>query len=194
MRVPAPVLLPLLRSQVQGEVLAATYLNPDREYSVTELARAAGASVNAVQREVSRLVESGFLRSRRVGTSRYVRAVTDSVISRPLADLLATTYGPLPVLTRALGELKGIERAIIHGSWAARHEGTPGPIPGDVDLIIVGDVDADALDLVIQDAEATLRREVNVTRIRPERWEASDDSFITTVLDRPSVELWLGDR
>lgn len=170
-------------------MLAATYLNPDREYSITELAQIAGASVNAAQREVARLLDAGYLTSRRVGTSRYVRAMTNSVISKPLTDLLAVTYGPLPVLSRALEGVEGIEHALIHGSWAVRYQGEPGPVPGDVDLIVIGDIDVDELDDAITGAEKVLRREVNVIRIRSERWQGSEDPFVETVRARATVEV-----
>lgn len=68
---------------------------------MTELAGRVGASVKAVHQEVDRLVESGLLADRRWGQMRLVRAVTDSVLSRPLTDLLAVTYGPAPVTDRA---------------------------------------------------------------------------------------------
>ena len=77
MRTPPPALLPLLRSQVQGYLLAMLYLHPEDEYSITSLATRAGASVKAVQQEVSRLVQAGLLTDRRMGTSRLVRSVQD---------------------------------------------------------------------------------------------------------------------
>lgn len=60
MRTSASALLPLLRSPVQGELLALL-LHPDREYSLTEAAGMIGTSVKTVQKEASRLVEAGFL-------------------------------------------------------------------------------------------------------------------------------------
>src|SRR5689334_11915239 len=129
MRTPPPALLPLLRSQVQGELLSLLYLNPDQEYSITALAGRVGASVKAVQQEVGRLVEAGILSSRRMGTSRLVRSVQNSPLTRPLTDLLAVTYGPLPVLTLSLTGVDGIDRAFIYGSWAARTPINLAPCP-----------------------------------------------------------------
>src|SRR5947209_6071943 len=97
----SPSLLPLLRSRMQGELLALVLLHPDREYSITELADACGVSPTAVLREVERLIAGGILQDRRVGRSRLVRARTDTPIYRPLSDLLAVTFGPMPLLTEA---------------------------------------------------------------------------------------------
>lgn len=189
MRTSSPVLLPILRSRVQGDLLALLYLHPDQEYSITELAGRVGASVKAVQQEVDRLVRSGFLTDRRLGTSRLVRSVSDSVLTGPLTDLLAVTYGPLPVLTRGLAGVRGVEQAFIYGSWAARYTGEPGPVPGDVDVLVVGDADPDELAERARAAEAVLRREVSIRRVRPKAWRTGEDPFLATVRSRPMVEL-----
>ena len=73
MRTPLPALLPLLRSRLQGEILATTYLSPEQEFSVTELARRASVTVKAAAHEVARLVDAGLLADRRLGNARLVR-------------------------------------------------------------------------------------------------------------------------
>ena len=56
MRTPPPALLPLLRSQVQGELLALLlYLHLDGEYSLTDAAKHIGVTPRAVHAEASRL-------------------------------------------------------------------------------------------------------------------------------------------
>jgi hypothetical protein len=193
MRSNAPSLLPLLRSRVQGDLLALLYLRPDREYSLTEAAARIGASVKAVHQEASRLVDAGLLVDRRVSNVRLVRAAVDTPLTRPLTDLLAVTYGPLPVLADALAIVPGIERAFIYGSWAARYQGESGPVPDDVDVLVIGTADADDLDAVAQQAQRRLGRPVNIRRVRPARWQGPDarDPFLRSVRERPLVELQL---
>lgn len=186
----SPSLLPLLRSQMQGELLALVVLHPEREFTLTELADSLGASHTAVLREVNRLVGGGILRDRRVGRSRLVASRTDTVLAGPLADLIAVTYGPLPVLSEALAGFAGVGEAYIYGSWAARHNGEPGPPPVDVDLLVVGDPDPDALFDLAEDVSRRLGREVHVHRVTAEAWAAdTDDPFLTSVRERPLVRL-----
>lgn len=85
MRTPPPPLLPLLRSQAQGELLALLYLHPEREYSLTEAAGLIGVSVKTVHAEASRLVASGFAADSRRGNVRLLRAVTGTPSTRPSA-------------------------------------------------------------------------------------------------------------
>ncbi|GAA1865483.1 ArsR family transcriptional regulator [Myceligenerans crystallogenes] len=186
-----PELLPILRSRVQGSILAQTYLRPDREYTVGELTEAAHATHGATSREVSRLVEAGLLTDRRLGNVRLVRRGESSRLTRPLTDLLIATFGPLPVLEDELCEIDGIDLAFIYGSWAARYEGEPGPPPNDVDVLVVGTADRDVLyDVATRSSERLGGFEVNIRRIRPAAWNAdSPDPFVQSVLTRPRIDI-----
>ncbi|MGW4064900.1 ArsR family transcriptional regulator [Amycolatopsis sp. NPDC004747] len=188
----SPSLLPLLRSRMQGELLALVLLHPEREYSITELAEAFGVSATTVLREVERLVGGGILEDRRVGRSRLVKARTDTPLYRPLSEVISVTFGPMPLLAEALSGLAGISEAYIYGSWAARYRGEPGPPPGDVDVLVVGEPDPDALFDLAEAVSRRLGREVNVHRISPAAWAAdSADPFLTSVRERPLVALSL---
>lgn len=190
MRTAPPALLPLLRSQIQGDLLALLYLHPDREYSLTEAAALIGASVKTVHTEASRLVTAGLLRDSRRGNVRLIRAGADTPLTRPLTDLLSVTYGPLPVMTDLLADVDGVDRAYIYGSWAARHQGEPGPVPEDVDVLVVGTADRDALDEIARTAQQRLGRPVNIRRLRARAWAAEPaDSFVASVRQSPLVEL-----
>lgn len=194
MRTPPPALLPLLRSQVQGELLALLYLHPDGEYSLTDAAKHIGVTPRAVHAEASRLVAGGLVADRRVGNTRLLRAATGTLLTRPLTDLLAATYGPLPVLTDALRSVPGVQRGYIYGSWAARYSGEIGPVPVDVDVLVIGTADLDDLEEAARHCEPVLGREVNIRRIRPDVWDGAgaSDPFLTSVRSKPLVALDLG--
>ena len=195
MRTAPPALLPLLRSQVQGDILATVYLAPETEFSVTDLAQRAGVSVKAAAHEVARLVDAGLLADRRVGNLRLVRRGPESPLTRPLTDLLAVTYGAVPVLSDALSGVAGVEAAYVYGSWAARYLGEAGPVPGDVDVLVVGTADLDVLDEVAREAGRRLGREVAIHRVGPAHWAnpPANDAFLESVRTRPLVELDLAD-
>ncbi len=186
-------LLPLLRSRVTGALLALLYLHPDRDYTLTEAGRAIDASPKVMSTETDRLVKAGLVREARRGQARLIRAETTGPVSRPLTDLLAVTYGPLPVLGDLLSGVAGVEQAYIYGSWAARYLGEPGPVPRDVDVLIVGTTDQDVLYNIAREAEGRLGREVNVSAITRQYWETPDpaDSFMRHVRERPLVRLEL---
>ncbi len=169
--------------------MALIMLEPETERSMTEIADATGVSLPTVQREVNRLEEGGFVTTSRRGNARLVRAVTNSIVYPPLAHLLAVTFGPVAVLRAALTHISGIERAFIYGSWAARYTEKPGPVPNDIDLLVIGNPDRHALGDALEDAEPLLRRDVNLRRVTRDAWEQDTGPFKKTVLSRPVVDL-----
>lgn len=184
------MLLPLLRSELQGELLSWLFLHPDAEFSLVELARRYGVSRSTVTREADRLVAAGLVGERRQGNLRFLRARVDTVVAGPLAELLAVTFGPTAVLGELLARVPGVDEAYIYGSWAARYRGQPGDVPRDVDVLVVGDADEDDLYEIARNAERTLGREVNIRRVSQQLWQAADDDpFLTAVRSRPYVPL-----
>lgn len=130
------------------------------------------------------------MRSRKRGHSRLVTVLTDNPVYRPLSDLLTVTFGPVPILREALTEVDGVEEAFVYGSWAARYAYQPGLVPGDIDVMVIGQADRDVLYDIAAKAGRTLRREVSIRRMTREVWnQPENEAFRTTVQGRPIVPL-----
>jgi hypothetical protein len=188
----APLLLPILRSQQQGEILTLLLGNPDSEFSLTEIAARTGAPHPSVFREVQRAEQAGLVTSRKVGNTRLARANATSPYYRGLTDILVKAFGPPAVLSEALQEVPGIDRAYIFGSWAARHAGLPGQREvADIDVLILGTPDRDQLYGALESVEKRLGRPVQAT-IRAPGWLATGSgAFHETVTSRPLVGIEL---
>ncbi len=78
MRSAAPALLPIFRSRLQADILAALLLRPDRELSLTDLATRLHAPLSTVHVEVQRLAYAGLLMRREAGRSVRQRPGTGS--------------------------------------------------------------------------------------------------------------------
>jgi len=188
-------LLPLLRTPLLGELLAWIYLHPDDQWSATDLSLRFGVSQSTVSREADRLVASDLVIEQRRGNMRLLQANTESPLARPLTDLLLLTYGPTAVLGDVLADVQGIDEAYIYGSWAARYGGEAGPVPRDIDVLVVGSADEDDIDDAARAAERRLGREVNVRRVPAKTWRgAPTDPFLVSVRSRPLVLIDLEDR
>lgn len=189
-RQPAPSLLPVLRSQQQGEILALLLGDPDLELSLTEIGKRTGTPHPSVYREIQRAEQAGLVTSRRVGNTRLVRANTDSPYYAGLAEILTRAFGVPAVLAELLGPLPGITAAYVYGSWAARHHGRNGPRPiGDIDILILGDPDRDQLYTALGDAETRLGRPVQATIREPGWLETGAGAFHDTLTSRPTLRL-----
>ena len=191
-RQPTPPLLPIFRSQQQGEILALLLGDPDLELSLTEIAARTGAPHPSVYREIQRAEQAGLVMTRKVGNTRLVRANTASPYYAGLADVLTRAFGVPAVLAVALRPVAGITAAYIYGSWAARHEGHAGQRPvADIDVLILGDPDRDHLYAAISTAEDRLGRPIQAT-IRDPTWlDSGTGAFHDTVTGRPFLELAL---
>lgn len=185
-------LAPILRSRVQAEVLATVLLHPDREWTLTQLAGVVGTSVSTVQREIERAEESGVVSTRRLGNSRLVRAEPSGSLTGPLSDLLLRSVGAKQVITEALRQVPGIEAAYLFGSWVARYLGTGGPVPRDIDLLVLGEPDRDRLEREITLAEQRLARPIGLTIRKPAWWHEGKDAFRRELAKRPILELFNG--
>jgi predicted nucleotidyltransferase len=171
MRTSPPHLLPLFRSSGQARLLAQLFALPGGEgLTLAALGRAAGLASSRVHREVESLEAAGLLRSERVGTARLVRPNVESPYYPELRSLLLKAFGPATVLEPLLGEVPGVEEAFLFGSWASRYLGEPGSAPGDIDLLVVGDVDPGDVYRACRRAEDTLGRPVNPTILSRQEW------------------------
>jgi predicted nucleotidyltransferase len=181
-----PPLLPLLRSRLQADLLTLVLLAPGREWTLSELAARVGTSVSSAQREVVRAEQTGVIASRRVGRTRLV-AAANSPLTGPLTELLLRSFGPRQVLAEELAAVDEIEAAYLFGSWAARYAGQEGRPPADLDVLVIGKPDRDALDDAAQRAGERVAREVNVTIRSPQWWREGTDGFHAEITRRPIV-------
>jgi hypothetical protein len=185
-----PSLLPILRSQQQGEILALLLGDPDLELSLTQIAKLTGAPHPSVYREVERGEQAGLLTSRKIGNTRLVRANTDSPYYQGLSDVLTRAFGVPAVLARLLSPISGITSAYVYGSWAARYRRQPGTRPvGDIDVLILGNPDRDQLYATLSTAEEHLGRPVQATIREPDWLATGTGAFHDTVISRPMIQL-----
>jgi predicted nucleotidyltransferase len=184
----------VFRSEKQARLLTQLFLAAPEGSSLAELARATGITSGAVHREVERLERAGIVRSHRVGRTRVVEPDPDSAFYADLRSLLLTAFGPVPVLTARLQGVEGIEEAFIFGSWARAEHGELDRPPGDIDLMVIGEVDLDQLYERLRDAESELGRPVNVNVFTATEWATDDSGFAREVKSRPVVPLLSADN
>ncbi|MER5648433.1 winged helix-turn-helix domain-containing protein [Streptosporangium sp. NPDC002524] len=187
MRALAPELMPIFRSRLQARLLARLFLAADEESTITDLAEVLGSPLPTVQREVHRLVRAGLLRERKIGRARLVRANTETAASRPLAQLLAVTFGPPAIISEEFASVPEIERLVIFGSWAARYHGRPGPQPNDVDLLVVGSPSRGDVYDAAERAERRLGISVNPVLRSVSAWESGGEGLLREIANGPTV-------
>jgi predicted nucleotidyltransferase len=180
---PLNALLPKTR---QG-ILAATFVQPEKAWYVSELARRLGVPSSSLQRELQDLTEAGILKSHRQGRMVYYQANGESPLFPDLRGLLLKTAGLVDILADALKPLRTkIPLAFVYGSIASGQERSD----SDIDLMVVGDISPVDLAVPLRHARELLGREINPTvyssaEFRKKRM--AKDHFLTEVLTKPRL-------
>jgi predicted nucleotidyltransferase len=187
MRSAAPALLPVFRSQLQADILAALLLDPDHEYSMTDLAQRFGAPLSTVHGEVGRLTEAGLLSRRNIGHSAMIRANPVNRLVEPLTELLLLSWGPLHVIADEFAALEGAEQVLIFGSWAARYHHRHGPPPHDLDVLVVGQPTRQAVYDAADRAQHRLEMPVNPVIRTSDAWRHAADPLVQQIQSSPLV-------
>jgi predicted nucleotidyltransferase len=187
MRSAAPALLPVFRSRLQADILAALLLDPDHEYSMTDLAQRFDAPLSTVHGEVARLTDAGLLTRRNAGRSAMIRANSANRLVEPLTELLLLSWGPLQVIAEEFMTLDGAERVLIFGSWAARYHQQHGPPPHDLDVLVVGQPTRQAVYDAADRAQQRLRMPVNPVIRTADAWGQAVDPLVRQIQSSPLV-------
>ncbi|MGH9039942.1 MAG: MarR family transcriptional regulator [Acidimicrobiia bacterium] len=178
---PPPPLLPIFRSENQLRLLGHLFLRPEAEHTIADLEAATGIPQQTLSREVARLAQAGIIRDRRQGRTHLVAANQASPYFPELAGLLLKALGPREALVEELAGLAGIREAYIFGSWARRYHGEAGTAPGDIDVVVVGETDVDAVYEACRRASRRTGQEVNPVVLTAPEWEAPQSGFLREV-------------
>ena len=177
------LVLDTLFPEIRQGILAATLLQPDKWWYLSELANSLRTTPSSLQRELAALVHGGLLEQRRDGRRVYFRAESRSPIFRDLRNIFVKTVGLIPTLRAILRPFsEKIACAFLYGS-IARHEERA---TSDIDLMIVGEIGLAEISSALRKAEKHLVREINVTiySVNEFRRKIDDGShFLTTVIN-----------
>ena len=193
MKVPAPTLAPILRSNAQGRILARVLADPETSYSLSDLVAWSKTSMPTVQREVERAERAGIVTTEKVGPTRLVRANVSHPLHDAVRRIIVATYGLPAVIANEFNNIEQADAVLLFGSWAARYLGKPGRAPNDIDVLVIGDADRDAVDDAAGRAERQLGLPVQATVRTRTQWETQRESFIKEARSRPLVLVLLAD-
>ncbi len=190
MRTSPPALLPLFRSEMQVRLLALLLLQPERSWTLQELADTLTSPQSSVHRELNRAEAAGIISRDAAVRPHHFRAATDEPLNEPLAALLRGSVGVEEQLRIALDH-SDVLAAVIYGSWAG---GTRRP-DSDIDVLVVGDADLRELRRRMRPVGQTAGRTIDLTVLAVDEFRrllADRSSFARRVLEGPTTPL-IGD-
>lgn len=180
---------PIFRTDTQARLLACLFLRPREPWTLASLARELGLSSSTLHPEVQRLEDTELIKVTQIGRSRILHPNTDHPLAGPLTEILEYVYGPRAVIAEEFRDVPGVARLAIFGSWAARHAGIAGPVPHDIDVLVVGDADRGAVYAAADRAQERIGMPVNAVLASNRRWEADADALIRQIKSSPTIDL-----
>jgi hypothetical protein len=175
------LLAELFSSKVRAAVLALLLPRPHLGFSLTELSRRLGLPVSSLQHECYKLTRLGLLRDERMGNARKYRPDPSFPLLDPLTMLTLQAVPLSDALQGAAEQVSGLAAAWVAGCLDAGKE--------PLFLVIVGDLELEAIDGVFDRARKALAPAVGGNRIelayyRPGDWQArqeAGDPFIVAL-------------
>jgi predicted nucleotidyltransferase len=187
MRTAAPAALPIFRSEMQLRLLGLVLLQPERDWTLDQLANALSAPPSSVHRELGRAEAAGLLLRDAAARPHRFRAATEDPLYEPLHALLNRTVGVEGQLRAAL-ERPGVDVALIYGSWATESR-RPG---SDIDVLVVGSAELPELRRAVRPVGKAAGRTIDLAVFGGDelrRLVAGRSSFARQVLEKPTVPL-----
>lgn len=179
-------------SRVRSKLLKTFLQKPDEMYYVRELTRMIGEEINAVRRELQRMVKKGLLKAEERGNRVYYFFRKEYLFYNDLLNLVTKTTGIGGAIVKEQSKLGKVYFAMISGKFI-RHRLRKSD---EVDLLIVGDVVLPQLAALVRAEETKREKEINYTVMSKEEFEFRkhrNDPFVTTILSSSKVML-IGDE
>lgn len=143
-------------SRIRARLIGWLFSHSDEIFYVGQLAELLDEKAASLSRELSRLNQAGILLCLRQGKRRYFRANPSFLFFPELKRLVLKTVGIPGQLSNLLSRITGVRHAFLYGSHARGEE-----VGGDIDLVIIGDINCDTLDELLEGFENAEARTVN---------------------------------
>ncbi len=171
----------LMISRVRVKMLELFFNNPDEMYYVREITREIKEEINAVRRELDRLLGAGLLKSEQRGNRLYYSLNKRYLYYQELQQMIVKSTGLGGKIRRLRRKLGDLDFVMFSGKFV---RGTT-PTQDEVEVLVVGDVVLPELQALMKEEEKRLGREVNYGVFNLEEFnfrKARRDPFVMEIL------------
>ena len=168
-------------SKVRVKLFELFFSQAEEMYYVREITRKTKEEINAVRRELDRMLGAGLLRSEERGNRLYYSLNKRYVFYQELQQMVVKSTGLGKKMRQLRKKLGTIDFVMFSGKFVRRKP----PAQGEVDILIIGDVVLAEVSDLIKEEEKILGREINYAVFPREEFEFRKqrrDPFIMDVL------------
>lgn len=179
----------LLISRCRRNLLGVFLSQPNELFYVRQLVRLTGEEINAVRRELSNLEEDGIVKKESRGNRVYYWINQKHPLFGDLLSLFSKEVGLGGLIIKNKNKLGKVQIVMISGRFA-RGLSTK---EGAVDLLVVGQINLNALATLVQEEEKRIGREINYTVMTKEELDfrkKRHDPFLLGILTDARIIVW----
>lgn len=168
-------------SKVRVKMVEMFFTHQTEMYYVREITRQIKEEINAVRRELDRMLAAGILKSEQRGNRLYYSLNPKYVYFQELQQMVAKSTGLGDKIRKARRKLGTIAFVM----FSVRFIKGLAPRQSEVDLLVVGDIVLPELELLVKQEESRLGREINYAVFSADEFEfrkTRRDPFIMDVL------------
>jgi DNA-binding transcriptional ArsR family regulator len=171
----------LIVSKVRVKMLELFFTNPEEMYYVREITRLIKEEINAVRRELDRMLGTGLLKSEERGNRLYYYLNKQYLYFQDFLQIVAKGTGLGEEIRKKRRKLGKLDFVMFSGKFISGQQ----PGRDEVDILIIGDVVLAELQTLIKAEEKKIKREVNYAVFSGEEFEfrkTRRDPFIMDIL------------
>ena len=171
----------LMISRVRVKMLELFFLNAEEMYYVRQITREIKEEINAVRRELARLLSCGLLKSEERGNRLYYFLNKKYLYYQEIQQMIVKGTGlgkKIRKKRRKLGKLNFV-------MFSGRYIRGLNPTRDEVDLLVIGDIVLPELQALVKEAEKHLGRELNYAVFSLEEFvfrKTRRDPFVMDIL------------
>ena len=147
----------LSKSKIRQKIILLFVYNQNKEYYLSEIARAVETSPGTAQRELNRLLQNDLIVfKKKAGINIYALNKRYSLLAE-IQAIITKTFGVEEELRKRLKKMGGVSFVFLFGSYAKGGFKSD----SDIDLFVIGNPDPDLLFESIREVEKKIGRDVN---------------------------------
>ena len=170
----------LIPSKTRIRLLIRFFFNPKLRSYLRELAKEFGVSTNSVRKELNQLTRTNLLKCERNGRQVFYMANEDHPLFPELRSMVGKVMGVDQVIDGIVNELGDLEMAYLIGDYAE------GKDTGIIDLVLVGQVDKNHLNYLIERTEHYIKRKIRPLVLNRQEYK----KLLPGLRKRPRVLVW----
>jgi len=169
----------LITSKTRIRLLVKFFLNPTMKAYLRELATEFDESTNSVRLELNRLQDAGLIERESKGNLVMYNAKTSHPLFPEIKSIVSKITGIDSIIESVIERLGSVENAYLIGDYAK------GKDSGVIDVVLIGDIDKNILQELIQKAEDLVSR-----KIRAMVMKSDEFTLYTKNQKEPFLLLW----